>query len=84
MHTIILCIVCRLCNSMYTNTVAHMVVLSLLQYPEATTSVSDLLSSLQPLVKVSMKLVHKEVVKMKVCTYRGRGERVAGLDLSVE
>ena len=64
-----ICIVCRHCNSMCTNTVAHIAVLSLLQYPEATTSVSDFLSYLQPLVKVSMKLVHKEVVKMKVRTH---------------
>ena len=42
----------------------------LLQYPESSSTVSDLLSYLQPLVKVSMKLVHKEVVKMKVCLGR--------------
>lgn len=58
---------------MYVDTIAYIPLSSLLQYPESSTSVPDLLSYLQPLVKVSMKLVHKEVVKMKVCPGRAKG-----------
>ena len=58
------CSLIRMCSA-----IEYVTLLTLLQYPEPSVSVSDLLSCLQPLVKVSMKLVHKEVVKMKVRTH---------------
>ena len=64
---------CLVLVCMYVDTIAYIPLSSLLQYPESSTSVPDLLSYLQPLVKVSMKLVHKEVVKMKVCPGRAKG-----------